>query len=108
MAGILKLWALIGYELEMPFTLVVDPDRCQGCTTCVAVCPKGVFAVYRLDGRQKSRVIRYEECEQCTACVKQCPERAILADPPIRVFERAGGGVHGGQRARMGPAFRSP
>jgi NAD-dependent dihydropyrimidine dehydrogenase PreA subunit len=86
--GILDLWAKIGYELEMPFTLRVDPERCTGCTVCVDVCPKGVYDLYRLDGAagQKSRVARMADCEQCTACVKQCPEGAILADPPIRVF----------------------
>jgi NAD-dependent dihydropyrimidine dehydrogenase PreA subunit len=85
--GVLKLWALVGYELEMPFTLQVDEGQCNGCTTCLQVCPKGVFDLYRLDGKQKSRVARMADCEQCTACVKQCPERAILAQPPIRVFE---------------------
>ena len=85
--GILKLWALIGYDLEMPFTLVVDPEQCRGCRTCVEVCPKGVFEVCWLEGRQKARVARFGECVQCTACVKQCPEHAILADPPIKVFE---------------------
>jgi NAD-dependent dihydropyrimidine dehydrogenase PreA subunit len=85
--GILKLWALIGYDLEMPFTLEVDAERCNGCITCVEVCPKGVFELYRLNGKQKSRVARMEECEQCTACVKQCPSKAILAEPPIRLFD---------------------
>jgi len=85
--GILRLWALIGYDLEMPFTLEVDSEQCMGCRTCVEVCPKGVFEVYRLDGRQRARVARFGECEQCTACVKQCPENAILAEPPIKVFE---------------------
>jgi NAD-dependent dihydropyrimidine dehydrogenase PreA subunit len=84
--GVLKLWALVGYELEMPFTLRVDVERCKGCKTCVEVCPKDVFELCRLDGRQKSKVARPAACEQCTACVKQCPERAILAEPPIRVF----------------------
>jgi 2-oxoglutarate ferredoxin oxidoreductase subunit delta len=84
--GVLKLWARIGYQLEMPFTLQVDPERCKGCKTCVEVCPKGVFELYRLDGRQKSRVAHLAGCEQCTACVKQCPERAIVAEPPIKGF----------------------
>lgn len=86
--GVLKLWALVGYELEMPFTLQVDAAKCRGCQRCAAVCPKGVFQLYRAEGMQKSRVARLTDCEQCTACVKQCPERAILADPPIRVFDR--------------------
>jgi NAD-dependent dihydropyrimidine dehydrogenase PreA subunit len=84
---ILKLWALFGYDLEMPFVLAVAPERCKGCRTCVEVCPKGVFELYRLDGVQRSRVARSGECVQCTACVKQCPEHAILAQPPIKVFE---------------------
>ena len=84
--GVLKLWALIGYELELPFTLGVDAELCRGCKTCVAVCPKGVFELTHLDGARKSRVARMADCEQCTACVKQCPERAILAEPPIRLF----------------------
>ena len=88
--GILRLWALIGYDLEMPFTLDADPARCKGCTTCVEVCPKGVFDLYRVEGQQKSKVAHMGDCEQCTACVKQCPEHAILAEPPIKAFEPAG------------------
>lgn len=84
---VLKLWALVGYELEMPFALQVDATRCRGCQTCVAVCPRGVFEIYRLDGEPRSQVANVAACEQCTACVKQCPEGAILAEPPIRVFE---------------------
>ncbi|MEJ2212354.1 MAG: ferredoxin family protein, partial [Anaerolineae bacterium] len=75
-----------GYELEPPFTLEVDAERCNGCRTCVEVCPKGVYDLYRVDGRQRSRVARMADCEQCTACVKQCPEEAIVAQPPIRTF----------------------
>ena len=86
--GILRLWALIGYELEMPFALKVDAERCRGCRACVEVCPKDVFAPYQSEGRRKSRAVRLGACVQCTACVKQCPEGAILADPPIRGFER--------------------
>lgn len=84
--GVLRLWAAIGYQLELPFTLVVDVKRCRGCMTCVEVCPKGVFESYRYDGKQRARVARSGECVQCTACVKQCPERAILATPPIQTF----------------------
>jgi NAD-dependent dihydropyrimidine dehydrogenase PreA subunit len=85
--GVLKVWSLVGYELERPFSLQVDAGRCRGCRTCVEVCPKGVYELYRVNGTQKSRVAHMAECEQCTACVKQCPEAAILADPPIRSFE---------------------
>jgi len=82
--GVLKAWRLIGYELEPPFTLRVDPERCRGCGTCVEVCPKGVFALSV--GGPQSRVAHPDACAQCTACVKQCPRGAIVADPPIRTF----------------------
>jgi NAD-dependent dihydropyrimidine dehydrogenase PreA subunit len=49
-----------------------------------------VFDLYRVDGKQRSQVVRMADCEQCTACVKQCPERAIVAEPPIKVFEPMG------------------
>ena len=84
--AILKLWNLVGYEIEEAFSLEVDADLCRGCATCVSVCPKGVFELVRDNGRQKARLVYAEECELCTACVKQCPEGAIVADPPIRVF----------------------
>jgi NAD-dependent dihydropyrimidine dehydrogenase PreA subunit len=83
---VLSIWARFGYELEPHFALQVDRSLCQGCSTCLQVCPKGVFALYHVNGRQKAWVAHLEACEQCTACVKQCPERAILADPPIRGF----------------------
>lgn len=83
---ILKVWSSIGYDIESHFALKVDEELCEGCRTCVEVCPKGVFDLYRQNGRQRSRVARMDECEQCTACVKQCPQRAIVADPPIEVF----------------------
>jgi NAD-dependent dihydropyrimidine dehydrogenase PreA subunit len=86
--GILRLWARLGYDLELPFTLEVDAVRCKGCRTCVEVCPKGVFEVIRHGGTPKSRIAHSGACVQCTACVKQCPEGAILAEPPIKAFER--------------------
>jgi NAD-dependent dihydropyrimidine dehydrogenase PreA subunit len=95
--AVFRVWALIGYELEPWFTLRVDPVLCKGCTTCVEVCPMGVFELYQQAGKQKSRVARFESCEQCTACVKQCPEGAILADPPFKLFSQLVSGEVGGK-----------
>lgn len=85
----LLAWAdRMGFPMEHTFTVSVDGDRCRGCGTCVDVCPKGVYELYRLDGKKRSRVADPAACEQCTACVKQCPEGAIVAEPPIRTFDR--------------------
>ena len=84
--GTLDVWRRFGFDLEQWFTLRVDPALCVGCSTCVEVCPKGVFELYDEDGGKLSSVAHPGECEQCTACVKQCPSRAIIAEPPIQRF----------------------
>lgn len=83
---ILRLLAAMGYELEPFFTVHADIDKCMGCATCVEVCPKGVYALRKVSGKQKSHVVNLAACEQCTACVKQCTCDAIWSEPPIRKF----------------------
>jgi NAD-dependent dihydropyrimidine dehydrogenase PreA subunit len=53
--------------------IVIDNDKCTGCSTCVDTCPVGVFEVK--DG--KSVAVKPEECLVCRACEVQCPESAI-------------------------------
>jgi len=75
---------------------VIDRNRCEGKSECVAVCPYGVFEVRRIDdsdfqalsffGRLKSRahgrLTAYTpgaaECQACGLCVVACPEKAIV------------------------------
>jgi len=51
----------------------VDLDKCDGCATCVDVCPVGVFEI----NEGKSNVINAGECLVCRACEAQCPNNAI-------------------------------
>ena len=53
--------------------IVVDNDKCTGCSTCVDTCPVGVFEVK--DG--KSVPVKPEEGLVCRAGEVQCPENAI-------------------------------
>lgn len=53
--------------------VVVDPDRCLGCRTCVEVCPFGGPSVDPRTGKS-------EKCDLCggdPVCVKVCPESAV-------------------------------
>ncbi|MEM3444477.1 MAG: PfkB family carbohydrate kinase [Thermoplasmata archaeon] len=57
--------------------MVVDPERCIGCGTCVDVCPVKIFA---LDGG-KAIARHQEKCTKCGLCVERCPARAITNEP---------------------------
>lgn len=48
-------------------------DKCNGCGTCVDVCPVEVFELKE----GKSVAVNPDECLVCQACVVQCPDGAI-------------------------------
>lgn len=51
----------------------VDLDKCDGCATCVDVCPVEVFEIVD----EKSNPVNADECLACRACETQCPNNAI-------------------------------
>jgi NAD-dependent dihydropyrimidine dehydrogenase PreA subunit len=55
-------------------TLVLDVEKCNGCTLCAAVCPHQVFAI--IDHR--SQIINPTACMECGACMVNCATGAII------------------------------
>jgi NAD-dependent dihydropyrimidine dehydrogenase PreA subunit len=53
--------------------IVVNNEKCNGCSTCADTCPVGVYEIK--DG--KSVAAKPDECLVCRACEVQCPESAI-------------------------------
>ena len=74
---------------------VIDPNRCEGKSACVAECPYDVFVVHRRErgelpgltmlgtlkwwahGGQQAEAVRADQCHGCGLCVTACPESAI-------------------------------
>lgn len=74
---------------------VIDRNRCEAKTDCVAVCPYEVFAIQVLTdaeraglswvgwvkawahGNKQAFAVRAQDCHACGLCVTACPEKAI-------------------------------
>lgn len=65
--------------IEDVSTLVLDEDKCIGCTLCTEVCPHQVFEMHR----DKARIVDFNACIECGACVNNCPSSAIAVTPGV-------------------------
>lgn len=63
-------------------TVIIDQDRCKGCSLCVSVCPQEVLFLEpkRLNARgYHPAVLRTDErhCTGCAVCAVICPDVCI-------------------------------
>ena len=65
--------------LEDVSTLLLDEQKCIGCTLCTQVCPHAVFEM----ADKKARIIDLDACMECGACVNNCPSGAIEVSPGV-------------------------
>jgi len=91
---------LIGNKLEQELRIkngkiVINEISCDGCGSCVEVCPHSALAIknlsknelnslpfkgrlkVRIKGNSKAYVQNYDQCTTCGLCMKQCHEFAI-------------------------------
>jgi ferredoxin len=55
---------------------VVDPEKCEGCETCVEECPVEAISIND-DGVAE---VDEDECVECGTCVDVCPNDAITME----------------------------
>jgi 2-oxoglutarate ferredoxin oxidoreductase subunit delta len=70
--------------------VVIDREKCKGCTLCVHACPFEVLGVEPTSnswGYYPARAAAPERCTACGNCYTMCPDTAIT------VYEISEGGA---------------
>ena len=61
--------------------IVVNTDRCKGCSLCVVACPKNVIALsakaVNVLGYRYAEAAQPDECIGCASCGIVCPDGCI-------------------------------
>lgn len=61
--------------------IVVNTDRCKGCSLCVVACPKKVIALSKkavnVHGYQYAEAVNPDACIGCASCGIVCPDGCI-------------------------------
>ena len=56
----------------MKHAVILDYNRCRGCTTCIKTCPTEAIRV-----RSGKAAILGARCIDCGSCIQVCPHKAI-------------------------------
>ncbi|MBW7846687.1 MAG: 4Fe-4S binding protein [Bacteroidales bacterium] len=60
--------------------IVVDEEKCKGCSVCIPACPTSVIALakeFNSKGYNYAYMENPEECTGCTNCAVVCPDGVI-------------------------------
>ena len=89
------------------YSVYCAPDKCQGCTKCMEVCPVGAIA----GGKGLICVVDVSKCVRCGKCFEVCPHEARakygagalkpkMPEAPVPVGSFAAAGGAGARRSR--------
>ncbi len=63
--------------------VIVDFDKCKGCSLCIDVCPSDLFIGGNIKNEKGYKVIKMTNANfclgnECLKCVKICPDSAFI------------------------------
>lgn len=56
--------------------IIINKEECEGCGTCVTICPKSAIILKEVDGSIVAEVVP-ELCDECRECIEFCLREAI-------------------------------
>lgn len=68
-------------KMLYPFVPQMDALRCNGCDTCLQLCPHQALQVVKAEGQAVAYQIQAEYCTGCDICVDSCDQHAIHIKP---------------------------
>jgi 2-oxoglutarate ferredoxin oxidoreductase subunit delta len=61
-----------------PGKLLIDREKCTGCTLCVIDCPTKALVIHPGDEKDSYQLLFQQEvCNACGLCEKSCPEHCL-------------------------------
>ena len=60
--------------------IVIEPERCKGCSLCISACPKKLISISKQInsyGYYPAMFESSDSCTGCTLCAITCPDNAI-------------------------------
>ncbi|HUL32137.1 MAG TPA: 4Fe-4S binding protein [Thermodesulfobacteriota bacterium] len=69
---------LNGFLAKHNWVLLIDQEKCTGCTLCAIDCPTKALVIHPAgEGASYQLLFRQEACDGCGVCQKSCPEHCL-------------------------------
>jgi 2-oxoglutarate ferredoxin oxidoreductase subunit delta len=65
-------------------SIVINDEKCKGCSLCVVTCPKKCIVISQTKRNRKGYMVAEfaapENCIGCAMCAKMCPDVCISVE----------------------------